>query len=78
MPFCFYDGPYAFSFWSLDCQEPPHVHVRRDRQTCKFWLDPVILESNNGFRPHELRKIARIIERRHDELMEVWDEHCND
>jgi hypothetical protein len=43
-------GPYRFFFYSFDCQEPPHVHVRRERLTCKFWLDPVSLAGNDGFR----------------------------
>jgi hypothetical protein len=34
-------GPYRFFFFSFDCDEPEHVHVERDRQQCKFWLDPV-------------------------------------
>lgn len=33
-------GPYRFFFYSVDRGEPPHVHVRRDRGTAKFWLDP--------------------------------------
>ncbi|PYR02104.1 MAG: hypothetical protein DMG00_29760, partial [Acidobacteria bacterium] len=36
-------GPYWFFFYSFDCNEPIHVHVRRDRQHCKFWLAPVSL-----------------------------------
>jgi len=36
-------GPYWFFFYSFDCNEPMHVHVRRDRQHAKFWLAPVAL-----------------------------------
>jgi hypothetical protein len=36
-------GPYRFFIYSLDCQEPPDVHVRRERMVCKFWLTPVVL-----------------------------------
>lgn len=32
---------YWFFFYSFDCNEPMHVHVRRDRQHAKFWLAPV-------------------------------------
>ncbi len=42
-------GPYRFYFYSFDCDEPLHVHVRRDRQHCKFWLAPVTLAWNHGF-----------------------------
>jgi hypothetical protein len=33
-------GPYSFLFYSLENDEPPHIHVRRDRNIAKFWLDP--------------------------------------
>ncbi|MFN2447504.1 MAG: DUF2442 domain-containing protein [Vicinamibacterales bacterium] len=33
-------GPYWFFFYSFDCDEPMHVHARRDRQHAKFWLAP--------------------------------------
>ena len=44
-------GPYRFFFYSFDCHEPPHVHVRRERMVCKFWLTPVALSMNHGFSP---------------------------
>jgi hypothetical protein len=42
-------GPYRFFFTSFDCNEPPHVHVERERKTCKFWLEPLGLARNHGF-----------------------------
>jgi hypothetical protein len=30
-------------FHSHEPNEPPHVHVDRDDQSAKFWLDPVAL-----------------------------------
>ena len=50
-------GPYWFFFYSFDCNEPMHVHVRRDRQHAKFWLAPVSLAWNHGFSPRELNEI---------------------
>ena len=37
--------------------EPPHIHVERDDNIAKFWLDPVRLQRSDGFfsdrdRPH--------------------------
>jgi len=29
-------GPYRFFFYAGDADEPPHVHVERDRNTAKF------------------------------------------
>jgi len=29
-------GPYRFFFYSFDCNEPKHVHMRGERKTCKL------------------------------------------
>ena len=34
-------GPYRFFFFASDRNEPPHVHIERERKTAKFWLSPV-------------------------------------
>ena len=69
-------GPYRMFFYSFDCNEPKHVHVRRERMVCKFWLDLVTLGFNEGFPPAELNRIrALIVEQRH-KILEAWDEHC--
>jgi len=69
-------GPYRFFFTSFDCSEPPHVHVERDANTCKFWLSPLILARNHGFAAHELTRIRRLIERHHERILEEWYDHC--
>lgn len=51
MPTVLREGPYRFFFYASDREEPPHVHVERDRQTAKFWLQPVRLERSGGLRP---------------------------
>ena len=69
-------GPFRFFFYSFDCKEPMHVHVRRDSAECKFWLDPLQLATNSDFRLAELRVIERtILEHRH-RIVEAWHEHC--
>jgi hypothetical protein len=47
-------GPYRVNFHSHEPSEPPHVHVDRDDESAKFWLDPVALARNHGFGPVEL------------------------
>ena len=42
-------GPYRFFFYAGDAGEPPHVHVERDRDKAKFWLDPVRLQNSGSF-----------------------------
>ena len=71
-------GAYRFFFYSFDCNEPPHVHVKREDLTCKFWLEPVDLAGNDGFPAHELTQLRRIVTANHKRLLEAWHEHCGD
>ncbi len=65
-------GPYRVYSYSHDMDEPPHVHVDRDENTAKFWLTPVSLARNIGFRAKELRVIQRIVGEHATELLEAW------
>jgi hypothetical protein len=69
-------GPYWFFFYSFDCTEPVHVHVRRDHREAKFWLAPVDLARNRGFSAKELNDIRRIIMEHEPLIIEAWHEHC--
>jgi hypothetical protein len=71
-------GPYRFFFYSFDCNEPRHVHVRREKSLCKFWLDPVSLAANDGFSATELNRIRGMIVKNLDRLVEAWNEHCGE
>ena len=68
-------GPYRFFFYSSDGGEPRHVHVERDDNVAKFWLEPVGLQGSRGFRQAELARIAGIVEEHRRELVEAWDEY---
>ena len=68
-------GPYRLFFYSFDCHEPPHVHVRRERMVCKFWLTPVALSTNHCFSPHELNRIRAIILEHLEPILEAWHAH---
>lgn len=71
-------GPYRFFFYSFDCTEPKHVHVRRERMMCKFWLEPVALCTNDGLSPVELNRIRAITLKYHNRIQEAWNEHCGE
>lgn len=71
-------GPYRFFFYSFDCAEPMHVHVRREKMICKFWLDPLSLSQNDGFSAHELNRILRMIQSHREKIVEAWYEHCGE
>lgn len=72
MPTVLIDGPYRFFWYSADRNEPPHVHVERDRDTAKFWLDPVRLEWNHGFSKMQLNRVEKIVVRNCAEWLERW------
>lgn len=77
MPTVLQIGPYIFIFFSSDRGEPAHIHVKRDRQIAKFWLDPIALATNRGFKEHELNKIERLVSDNRERLMEAWNDFFN-
>lgn len=75
MPTVLNFGPYSFIFFSSDRGEPVHIHVKRDRKIAKFWLDPIKLDKNRGFKDHELNKIAVVISEHRETLLEAWHDY---
>jgi hypothetical protein len=73
MPTVLRVGRYRFFFFSNEGQESPHIHVAAGGDQAKFWLDPIDLASNYGFRAHELNEIEQIIEQHQNALMEAWN-----
>jgi hypothetical protein len=65
-------GPYRFFFYSSDRDEPPHVHVERDDNIARFWLDPARLVSSGGFARAEIREIERIVADNEVAILEAW------
>jgi len=74
MPTVLRSGPYRFYFYSHEPNEPPHIHVDREDLSAKFWLDPVQLASNFGFRAHELRTLQLAVSQNRDRFLEAWHE----
>ena len=74
MPTVLRSGPYRFYFYSHEPNEPPHIHVDREDLSAKFWLDPVQLARNFGFRAHELRAIQSTVAEHSEEFLEAWNE----
>jgi hypothetical protein len=70
------EGPYRFHFYSFDCNEPRHVHAERENASCKFWLAPLVLASNDGFSARDLGRIRAVIQQHRDLIIEAWNEHC--
>ena len=57
----------------MEGREPPHIHVAHAGRYAKFWLEPVNLADNRGFRSHELTEIRRIILEKRQFFLEKWN-----
>lgn len=75
MPTVLRSGPYRFFFYAGDHPEPPHVHVERDNDKAKFWLQPVAFHSSVGFRRAELMDIYRLILENQQLLLNGWHDY---
>ena len=75
MPTVIRIGPYKFYFYSHEPNEPPHIHIDRDRYSAKFWLEPVELAKNIGFSAKELRKIEKLVKDNQISILEAWYEY---
>ncbi len=72
MPTVLRIGPYRFYFWANESQEPPHIHVESAEHEAKYWLVPLSLARNQGFRTGELKEIEELIRVHLEFLLEAW------
>ena len=66
---------YRFFFYSLEDREPPHIHVAHAGRYAKFWLEPIALAHNRGFRSQELTGIRQRVEENQQFFLEKWHEY---
>ena len=78
MPSVLRVGPYRFFFYAGDRDEPRHVHVEREANRGKFWLDPVRLAESGGFSRVEIRRLEALVSQNAMELRGAWDEYFNE
>ncbi len=67
-------GPYRFFFYSSDRGEPLHVHVERDNNRAKFWLNPVRVVESVGFGRAELNKLRKLVAEQEAIIERAWHE----
>jgi len=75
MPTVLRIGPYRFFFYAGDRGEPAHIHVERDDNVAKFWLDPIRLVSTGGFSRSEVSRIQELVEENKGGLLRSWNEY---
>ena len=73
MPTVLKTGPYRVYFYSHEPNEPPHVHIDRDDLSAKFWLEPVGLARNMGFKARELNRLQSLVVEHQAEFLEAWN-----
>lgn len=78
MPTVLRVGPYRFFFYSDERQEPAHLHISAAENEAKYWLRPVELSWNDGFRSGELKEIEEHISGNIDLILGAWDEFFRD
>ena len=68
------DG-YRFFFFSRE-ETRKHVHVFSAEGEAKFWLEPEIeLAKNYRYSKKHLKKVEKLIEEHHYEIISAWERH---
>ena len=75
MPTVLRIGPYRFFFYAGDREEAPHVHVERDDNVAKFWLDPLRLQRSGGFSRREIGRLQKLLSASRLRLLEAWNDY---
>ena len=52
-----------------------HIHVERDNNIAKFWLDPIRLQNSGGFDRSEIAKIHRLVSTNQKKFVEAWHDY---
>ena len=78
MPRVFEWKGWRFEFYSLDRDEPPHIHVRKDRKEAKIWLERLQVVRNKRCTDKELKELLDVVALHQQEFLEKWHEHFGD
>lgn len=72
MPTILRIGSYRFYFYSHETNEPPHVHVDREKFSAKFWLKEVKVANNLNFPKKELNILHELVTKYQKQFLEEW------
>lgn len=75
MPTVFLEKGYRFFFYSNENNEPIHVHIEKNDSVAKFWIQPIKLAKNHGFKQPELNKVIKLLFENQNLVVEAWNEH---
>lgn len=66
---------FRFYFFSLEENEPPHVHVRKGGGKAKLWLSPVELVKARGLTRTEVRRAHELTQENAEYFLRRWNEY---
>lgn len=66
---------FRFFFFSNERNEPPHIHIEQAERYAKFWIRPVSLAVNVGFRSGELTRLQSLVVQHEALFSEKWNEY---
>ena len=78
MPKVLEKNGFTFYFFAADCQERPHVHVKKGSGRGKIWISPQIeIFYLRGFKQQEQRKIVSLVNEHIVHLNQQWHAYCS-
>ncbi len=78
MPSVFKHNGFRYFFYSNEGnpRESIHIHVIKGDGEAKFWLEPeVVLVRSKGFDARILRRLAKVVTERRQEIKGAWHEY---
>ena len=66
---------FRFFFYSNKGAEPSHIHIEKDDNEAKCWLDPVELASSNGFSAKEINQLRKVTLEYQQQFKKAWHEY---
>jgi hypothetical protein len=77
MPLIMTKDGFRFFFYSNEGYEPIHVHIEKSGCVAKFWIKPLRLARNEGFKPKELKRILEILFEHQALIEDKWNGYFN-
>ena len=66
---------FRFFFYSADVWEPPHIHVYKNGNEAKIWLNDLTVAASYGYNARELNEIAGVVREHRADFMKAWNDH---
>lgn len=74
MPTIFRKLGFRFFFYSDEGNEPPHVHVEKDKGRGKYWLEPKEKAFMLNFKKREEKQVDKIVDEEQETFKKKWYE----